>query len=116
MNMSLLLGFVGLINMILLSPIAIYMSVYEETNTISMRNVISGNESSTSTWILFGWLLIKGLFGNLLPDYFWGRSIVLTSATVATVGLNVGIPLGFLNDSFIMHRRVLSFESASGVL
>lgn len=72
MSMSLMLGFVGLINMILLGPIAIYMSVYGETNTISMWNVTSGNESNTSTWILFGWLIIKGLFGNLLPDYIWG--------------------------------------------
>ena len=36
-------------------------------------------------------LLLKGLFDNVLSDYFWARAVVLTSATVATVGLGLTI-------------------------
>lgn len=114
MSMSLLLGFIGLINLILLCPFAIYTLTGRKNTIFVPSDTTSG--SNTFTWILFGWLLIKGLFGNLLPDYFWGRAIVLTSATVATVGLNIMIPLAFLSDAFVMHREVLSFNSACGAL
>ena len=38
---------------------------------------------------------------NVLSDYLWARSVVLTTATVATVGLGLTIPIAFLSDWFI---------------
>ena len=35
----------------------------------------------------------KGLLDNVLSDYLWARAVLLIGATVATVGLNVQVPL-----------------------
>ena len=56
-------------------------------------------------------------FDNVLSDYLWARGIVLTSATVATVGLGLTIPLALLSDLFVMKRpEVWNFESVLGAL
>ncbi len=106
LNMSLLLGFVGLLLMLLLGPYAIY--------TLTAGALFKKSNIYCRSWIIFGWLFLKGLFGNLLPDYFWGQSIILTSATVATVGLNVTIPLALLSDTYIMHRDIMTLSSIMG--
>lgn len=68
-------------------------------------------------WGILSLLLIKGFGGHTLPSFLWGKSVVLTSATVAMVGLNIQIPLSFFIDAFIMHRQgVFSFESVFGAL
>lgn len=106
LNMSLLLGFVGLLLMLLLGPYAFYTvmtGVLFKTSNIYCRS-----------WKIFAWLFLKGLFGNLLPDYFWGQSILLTSPTLATVGLNVTIPLAFISDTYIMHRDTITLSSVLG--
>ena len=80
--------------MTIFSPIILYQY-------ISYR---AQQETSSEPWIsltVFGLLVLKGLFDNVLSDYLWARSIVLTSATVATVGLGLTIPLAFLSDWFI---------------
>jgi solute carrier family 35 protein F5 len=43
-------------------------------------------------------VLLKGLFDNVLSDVLWARAIVLTSPTLATVGLSLTIPLALLAD------------------
>ena len=108
LNMSLLLGFVGLILSILLGPYAVF--------TLKTGNLLLSFNPAGIKWQVMTWLVIKGLFGNLLPDYFWGRAIVLTSATVATIGLNITIPLAFLSDAFIMNRNVWTFDSIFGAM
>lgn len=35
----------------------------------------------------------KGLLDNVLSDYLWARAVLLIGPTVATVGLNVQVPL-----------------------
>ena len=40
------------------------------------------------TFKIFGFIVLKGLFDNVLSDMLWARSIQLTSPTVATVGEN----------------------------
>ena len=51
------------------------------------------------TMSVLGFIVLNGLADNVLSDYLWARSIVLTSPTVATVGLSLTIPLAFLSDA-----------------
>lgn len=105
MSMELLLGYIGLFNMVALSPILIYQ--------------LYGGNHSDLTWVVFGFLVIKGLLDNVLSDYLWARSVVLTSATVATVGLGLTIPLAFISDFLWMGQdsdQVVTFASVSGAL
>lgn len=102
MSMELFLGYVGLFNMVVLSPVLFYQ-------------VLQGNHSDL-TWFVFGFLVVKGLFDNVLSDYLWARSVVLTSATVATVGLGLTIPLAFLSDVLWMAKgeNIVSISSILG--
>ena len=99
MSMQLFLGFVGLWNMVILCPIAIYLTAVKGT-------VLTG--------FLFGCLILKGLFDNVLSDYLWARAVVLTSATVATVGLGLTIPLAFATDVLTGRPNVLDASSVVG--
>jgi len=99
MSMQLFLGYVGLWNMIALSPIAIYQLGIAQSVTLS-------------GWVL-GCLVVNGLFNNVISDYLWARSVVLTSATVASVGLGLTIPLAFVSDVFLGVEDVLNLESIS---
>jgi len=100
MSMQLFLGYVGLWNMLALSPIAIYQLGIAQSVTLS-------------GWV-FGCLVVNGLFNNVISDYLWARSVVLTSATVASVGLGLTIPLAFASDVFLGVEDVLNFESILG--
>lgn len=105
MSMEVLLGYIGLFNMVALSPILFYQ-------------LYQGNHSEL-TWVVFGFLVIKGLLDNVLSDYLWARSVILTSATVATVGLGLTIPLAFLSDVFWTGQegnQVVSLSSVGGAL
>lgn len=100
MSMQLFLGYVGLWNMLALSPIAIYQLGIAQSVTLS-------------GWVL-SCLVVNGLFNNVISDYLWARSVVLTSATVASVGLGLTIPLAFVSDVFLGVEDVLNFESILG--
>lgn len=100
MSMQLFLGYVGLWNMLALSPIAIYQLGIAKSVTLS-------------GWV-FGCLVLNGLFNNVISDYLWARSVLLTSATVASVGLGLTIPLAFVSDVFLGVEDVLNLESVLG--
>jgi solute carrier family 35 protein F5 len=102
MSMQLFLGYVGLWNMIILSPVVIWQVGIAHTTSISA--------------FVFGCLVVKGLFDNVLSDYLWARSVVLTSATVATVGLGLTIPLAFVSDVFMGRENVFNLQSLVGAL
>lgn len=51
----------------------------------------------------------------MLSDYLWARSIVLTSPTVATVGLSLTIPLAFLSD-FLLGKSTVGYLSGFGAM
>ena len=104
-SMQLMLGYIGLINATLLSPLAMY--------TFINNNAGSSTESHL-TWFIFGFLVVKGLLDNVVSDYLWARAVVLTSATVATVGLGFTIPLAFVSDLILGHRGVASIQSGIG--
>ena len=54
---------------------------------------------------IFGFLVLSGLSDNVLSDYLWARSVVLTSPTVATIGMSVTIPLAMLSDFLLNHVK-----------
>ena len=99
-NMQLFFGFVGLWNCILLAPVAIF----QLSSLVSL------------SWIVFGFVVLKGLLDNVLSDYLWARAVVLTSATVATVGLGLTIPLAFCSDVVLGRPNVLDVSSIGGAL
>jgi len=105
MSMELLLGYIGLFNMVALSPILFYQ--------------LFDGKHSELTWVVFGFLVVKGLLDNVLSDYLWARAVLLTSATVATVGVGLTIPLAFLSDVLWMGQdgdTVVTFSSVAGAL
>ena len=105
MSMQLLLGYIGLVNAVSLSPIALYILLFQNTAT-----------SIGLTWIVFGYLVAKGMMDNVLSDYLWARAVVLTSATVATVGLGLTIPLAFVSDLVMGHGNILDATSIMGAI
>lgn len=88
-SMQILLGYIGLLSLVSLSPIALWEIA----------------KSTQLTIVVIGFLVIKGLFDNVISDYLWLRAVVLTSATVATVGLGLTIPLAFLSDVMLGHSE-----------
>lgn len=82
-SMRMLLGFIGLYNLVLLFPVVLYVCI--------------GDSAQLRLPVLAS-LVIKGLFDNVLSDYLWLRAVVLTSPTTATVGLGLTIPLAFISD------------------
>lgn len=85
-SISLFFGFMGVINFVGLLPIVLALHY-------------SGIESlaglTAEILLLIG---IKGLFDNVLSDYLWARAVLLTSPTVATVGLSLTVPLAIVAD------------------
>ena len=125
MSMQLFLGYIGLINMVLLSPFLMRtlatMNDAGDQGANQDQNQDQANPDSDGvqqlTMVIFLCLVVKGLFDNVLSDYLWARSIILTSATVATVGLGLTIPLALLSDFFIMQRDdIFSFGSIIGAI
>jgi solute carrier family 35, member F5 len=100
MSMKRFLGYIGLCNMLALSPIVIWQAIR--------------NDSTPLSPFVFLCLIGKGLFDNVLSDYLWARAVVLTSATVATVGLGLTLPLAFVSDVAIGRPDVANLQSVLG--
>ena len=97
--MQLVLGYMGLTTMILCSPILIFMFMYGRLEQITVT--------------VFGFILLNGILDNVVADYLWARAVLLTSPTIATVGLSLTIPFAILCD-FIMKGEfsLMSFIGA----
>ena len=52
-----------------------------------------------------GFLVLSGLCDNVLSDYLWARSVLLTSPTVATIGMSITIPLAMASDAILNGAR-----------
>lgn len=111
MSMQLFLGYIGLMNALFMSPFLFWtlgstggtITVDDDVNQ-AYGNGDSYNASQKLTGFILFCLIVKGLLDNVLSDYLWARAIILTSATVATVGLGLTIPLALLSDIFVMER------------
>jgi solute carrier family 35, member F5 len=100
-SMQTMLGYIGLCNFIILSPCAMYLLLTGQVQV---------------TWMIVGFLVLKGLFDNVLSDYLWLRAVILTNATTATVGLGLTIPLAFASDILLGKQGVLSTEQIVGAI
>jgi solute carrier family 35, member F5 len=58
----------------------------------------------------------KGMLKDVVSGYLWACAIVLTSATVATVGFGLTILLTFVSDLVMGHGDVVSLQSVLGAL
>ncbi|KNC82565.1 hypothetical protein SARC_05139 [Sphaeroforma arctica JP610] len=85
-NMMMFFGFVGLCNIVLLSPVCIVMQILS---------------SEAFVWPAarpFMYLCLNAIVGTVLSDYLWIYSTLLTSPLVATLGLSLTIPTAVMVD------------------
>jgi solute carrier family 35 protein F5 len=86
-DLSLFFGFLGLATLTLFGPAVLLLH-------------LSGLEDLAAlTPTIFGLLVTKGLLDNVLSDYLWAIGVLLTSPTVATVGMSLTVPLAMLSDN-----------------
>ena len=104
MSMQLLFGYIGLLNMMSLLPIALWVVLmYPQNNGQAADSNMHSDDDiasthSTITWSVFLFIILKGLLDNVLSDYLWARAVILTSATVASVSVGLTIPMAFAAD------------------
>mmetsp|Transcript_4435 Transcript_4435/g.13559 ORF Transcript_4435/g.13559 Transcript_4435/m.13559 type:complete len:372 (-) Transcript_4435:256-1371(-) len=81
-----LFGYLGIWNALIFAlPVALFAAL-----TDAFRSL---------TPVILALVLAKGLFDNALSDFLWAKALVLTSPTVATVGLSLTIPMAFGIDA-----------------
>lgn len=80
-------GCVGLINLLLGAPL-ILLALIPGTRIFSAAGRAAALDPK-----LVAAAAAKGLLDNVLSDYLWARAVLLIGPTVATVGLNVQVPL-----------------------
>ena len=107
LNLQILLGSAGLWNMVLGSPIAIYQ-VWRMAVSTAIKHSNDSPDANTNLWFVFGSLIVKGLIDNVLGDFLYAQAVVLTSATVASVGAGLQIPLAILCDCLFFEGRASS--------
>ncbi|CAH0483009.1 unnamed protein product [Peronospora belbahrii] len=85
-SILLFFGIIGIINMVCLLPFVVvfHYSSIESLSGLSLEIILL--------------ISVKGLFDNVLSDYLWARAVLLTSPTVATVGLSLTVPLAIVAD------------------
>lgn len=53
----------------------------------------------------FLYLVINGIFGTVISNYTWGRSVVLLNPLIAELGIGLTLPLGLVVDYFLTDKR-----------
>lgn len=102
-NMPLFFGFVGIFNVILLSPIfpLLHFTGLEQFEL----------PPNITIWTM---IAINALIGTFLSDYLWLLAVLLTSPLTATLGLSLTIPIALIGDIFFK-GLVMSKEYWLGV-
>jgi solute carrier family 35 protein F5 len=127
MSMQLFFGYVGLLNMMALLPIALWVVLSQNDDSASdnldnsesnspYQNDDSTSTQTTITWSIFLFLILKGLLDNVLSDYLWARAVILTSATVASVSVGLTIPMAFFADLVMGHEDAHSTGQIVGAI
>ncbi|XP_071692196.1 thiamine-repressible mitochondrial transport protein THI74 [Rutidosis leptorrhynchoides] len=88
-SMAQFLGFLGLFNLVIFSPIALVLHLAN----LEPFDILSRKQ--------FGLIVGKGLLDNVLSDYLWAKAVLLTTTTVATAGLTIQVPLAAIVDTVI---------------
>ncbi len=104
--MQLLLGYIGLFNLVMLSPVLLTLVLWMWCCAVdSIDNVaqflLGMANLSHLTGVIFGFIVLNGFCDNVVSDYLWARAVVLTSPTVATIGMSITIPLAMVSDSLL---------------
>lgn len=63
----------------------------------------------------FGFIIANGFCDTTIADYFWAKAVVLTSPTVATIGMSITIPFALITD-YIIHYSIPSEFAAIGAV
>ncbi|KAF5183728.1 Solute carrier family 35 member f5 [Thalictrum thalictroides] len=104
-SMAQFLGFLGLFNLLIFLPVALFL------------HVTKLEPFYTLNWKQFGLVIGKGLLDNVLSDYLWAKAVLLTSTTVATAGLTIQVPLAAVVDSVIGHApHLMDYIGAAAVM
>ena len=83
-------GYIGLFNALFVLPALV--------GVIAVRK--GGADYQKISGSILGLTVQKGLVDNVLSDLLWSKAVVYTDATVATVCLNIQIPMALLVDMF----------------
>merc|ERR1719230_261882 len=54
-------------------------------------------------------MLLNGVLGTALSDFLWAQGVLLTSPLVATLCLNMTIPVSFVTDSLLLRQHTFSW-------
>lgn len=84
--MLLIFGCIGLINLLTLWPL------------FFVFNMTGIEQFVLPSITIFSALLLNGIFGTVISDYLWARSVLLTSPLIASLGLSLTIPLAMFVD------------------
>lgn len=95
MNMQLFLGFVGLINLILLFPM-FFVLHYTGIEPFMLP-------PTHEVWYM---LLFNAFVGAFISDLMWVYAVVMTSPLVVTLGLSLTNPLALIGEVLIKHSYV----------
>ncbi|XP_064947344.1 uncharacterized protein LOC135627116 [Musa acuminata AAA Group] len=99
------LGFVGLFNLLIFLPVAVFLNF---TRLEPFRSL---------NWNQFGLIVGKGLLDNVLSDYLWVKATHLTTTTVATAGLTIQVPIAAVVDTLTGHApHLMDFIGAVAVM
>jgi len=83
-------------------PIAVFFGALGCTIFFGLLPVAYGQRErihGSLTARIFALLIFNGVFDNVLSQYLWAKAVLLTSSTVATVGLSLTIPFAIFADS-----------------
>lgn len=86
LSMQLVFGYIGIINVTALFPLSLAFTF------------INFDDIDTVSFAIIAFIFINTSFDNLLADFLWGRSTLLTSPTIATLGMSLTIPLAIVSD------------------
>lgn len=100
-SMQLVLGYMGIVCALLFLPL-LFVVIYCH---------IDDTSNFTGTILLY--LLGTGFFDYVISDYLWAKAVLLTTPTVATVGLSVTIPLAFVADILLHGTDSQSYSALS---
>ena len=97
-------GYLGLFNALFMAPV------------VGILHATSIEPLGGLTGQIFGWIILKATFDNFLSDYLWARAILLTSATVATVGLALQTPLSLIVQRIVDDKLPTTWSGVGAVL
>ena len=102
-SMQLVLGYIGAIVFCTLFPVIVIL-------------LLLGFERVQwhISWAALGFIVLGGLCDNVFSDYLWARAVVLTSPTVATVGMSITIPFAMLSDLLLQKTKSTPLGSLMG--